>query len=761
MATSVPQASLISQFKVRLPHLCQPLFWVLALLGIFLVFVAGRLGGRYELAMGDLAERLYTLDGFSGAESGPNGTYRWANPNASITMPRIERGALVANLTLFDAAPEPRKLQISLDGVVLYDGFTHVGGTPWALSLPAMATSERPTLFLSIEPWKPPGDSRILGIGFLRLQVDAPDVAMRAIVAECAISLSILLLAGAVARRTRYYAASAAGGIGVLALLGGMLVYGDIWLNRAALAILLMSLVASVTIFTGRPGTPLARRAPLWGALSLAALLLLITLRHFNTGDAKAMYQVTLGLTLDGVPWQHYNHAWIHFGLGQSLLFIPLEWLGEIWSAATGADIEQLGPFCAALLNQLITPATALVLYLGARRRFGGGIALALVGTYLLATPAIPYARLAFAEPLSGLLILSATMLLWMHSLRLPSKPDGEDQQTSASNTKHPSHAALPGGNLPHIGSIATAGLLLGLAILVKPANGIYLPITILYLIWALSTEGGRSPFRWRASSNSSLAKKVKQVAPKLVLFVIGLLPGLLLTAYFDFIRYGSFFTTGYEEEGFTTPLHVGLYGLLFSPGKGIIYFAPPVLLSVWGLVAFWRSRVPQLRAETLLILGQGVIVFIFHALWSSWEGNIAWGPRFLIPFVPFLLWPIGALAQRAWARVAWWALGVVGFLVAIAGTLVDQFYYFDIYHVYAAGTQVEHDMLFTPEWSQIVAHWRFILTGEREPMIIPTLEEMGVPALWDTAVPIAFAALALLALVLCLRKPRTVDARW
>ena len=56
---------------------------------------------------------------------------------------------------------------------------------------------------------------------------------------------------------------------------------------------------------------------------------------------------------------------------------------------------------------------TALVLFLGARRRYGNAVALALAGTFLLATPAIAYARLAFAEPVSTLLILGACLLLW------------------------------------------------------------------------------------------------------------------------------------------------------------------------------------------------------------------------------------------------------------------------------------------------------------------------------------------------------------
>jgi hypothetical protein len=224
-------------------------------------------------------------------------------------------------------------------------------------------------------------------------------------------------------------------------------------------------------------------------------------------------------------------------------------------------------------------------------------------------------------------------------------------------------------------------------------------------------------------------------------------------------MRYGSPLVTGYENEGFTTPLHVGLYGLLFSPGKGIIYFAPPVILLPFALAYIWRVGQAHLRVEVLWLVGQFLLVFGFHALWSSWEGNVAWGPRFLVPFVPLMLWPLGALAREIWARRAWWVLGAAGFLVALAGTLVDQFYYFDINGVYREGTQEEWHMLFTPEWSQIVAHWRFLLTGEREPLIRPTLSQMGLPPLWDILLPLAFVALALLALLISLRPYRASSA--
>ena len=117
------------------------------------------------------------------------------------------------------------------------------------------------------------------------------------------------------------------------------------------------------------------------------------------------------------------------------------------------------------------------------------------------------------------------------------------------------------------------------------------------------------------------------------------------------------------------------------------------------------------------------------------------------------MLWPLGALAGHAPARRAWWVLGAAGFLVAIPGALIDQFYYFDLNGVYKGGTEAERLMLFDPAWSQIVAHWRFLLTGTREAVVRPVLADFGLPAWWDVVVPGALAVGAVGAVVGLLRR--------
>jgi hypothetical protein len=48
-----------------------------------------------------------------------------------------------------------------------------------------------------------------------------------------------------------------------------------------------------------------------------------------------------------------------------------------------------------------------------------------------------------------------------------------------------------------------------------------------------------------------------------------------------QFIRHGQWFQFGYKEERWTTPFSVGLYGLLLSSGKGLIFYSPLAILAL------------------------------------------------------------------------------------------------------------------------------------------------------------------------------------
>lgn len=142
----------------------------------------------------------------------------------------------------------------------------------------------------------------------------------------------------------------------------------------------------------------------------------------------------------------------------------------------------------------------------------------------------------------------------------------------------------------------------------------------------------------------------------------VGLLPGVLMVLLYNYLRYGSITNTGYQGVGnvMVENALVSLWGFLFSPGKSIFLYTPPLVLAVLGLPSFWRSH----RTTVLAMLATILPVVLFYGRFPSWPGDWAWGPRYIVFAVPVLLLPaISFLSHMRWPRrslaVAILALGI------------------------------------------------------------------------------------------------------
>ena len=114
------------------------------------------------------------------------------------------------------------------------------------------------------------------------------------------------------------------------------------------------------------------------------------------------------------------------------------------------------------------------------------------------------------------------------------------------------------------------------------------------------------------------------------------------IQGWHNFIRYDSFFEFGYsfgwDHLGFSTPLSVGLWGLLLSPGKSLFLYSPVILLGLFSFRRFLNTR----KNEALLFLGIILAFIVPHASWWAWSGDRSWGPRFLLPIIPYFIFPAG-----------------------------------------------------------------------------------------------------------------------
>lgn len=112
----------------------------------------------------------------------------------------------------------------------------------------------------------------------------------------------------------------------------------------------------------------------------------------------------------------------------------------------------------------------------------------------------------------------------------------------------------------------------------------------------------------------------------------------LALVGIEAWLRRGSPFSTGYAgahgfqtllptsgRPGFSYPLLLGLLAVLFSFGKGLVWFASGLLIPV---ASVGDPAVKTFRRLSLLFVAALVPVY---AKWWAWYGGWAWGPRFFL----------------------------------------------------------------------------------------------------------------------------------
>jgi Dolichyl-phosphate-mannose-protein mannosyltransferase len=377
---------------------------------------------------------------------------------------------------------------------------------------------------------------------------------------------------------------------------------------------------------TRRLSQPAVIAKPASGRLELGlfALVLgvgLLALRTDFGYDGQMMYKVTESLALRHSfqvqdPAWHANEPYAYFGLGVSLLLLPFYGLSSFLTGDGSRLIVLYGP--------LVTALTAWVLF-RLLRELGASASRAVAIAFLFAfgTLAWHYSTTIFSEPLVALGMTAA--IYWLRVYQR----DARRRWLLASG-------------------VATAVTLLArwdsLLLIVAP-----LAVYAVYQV--VGTRRGRA------------------MVAGLLTFGAPLAAVLAANLWYDWLRYGGVFTFTTKnalEGSFTTPLWTGLYGLLLSPGAGLIIYVPVLLASAASLRGFYR----QARPEALLLLSLLALRLLFYARWSSWDGR-EWGPRYLLPLLPVLLVPIICLPARRWIRFGAVALAAVGIGVELLGQLV------------------------------------------------------------------------------------------
>ena len=153
---------------------------------------------------------------------------------------------------------------------------------------------------------------------------------------------------------------------------------------------------------------------------------------------------------------------------------------------------------------------------------------------------------------------------------------------------------------------------------------------------------------------------------------------GLGLWLWVNHLRFGDPLESGYGEAVgagfFSYSPWLGLLSLLLAPGKGLLFLAPAVLLTPFWLARQFRRGGDPLVGWTVLLMAVAVIGPV--APTQGWHGAWTYGPRYILPLLPFLWIAVAPvldlLEERKLGRIAAYALLVGGIFVSLPGVLVD-----------------------------------------------------------------------------------------
>ncbi len=221
--------------------------------------------------------------------------------------------------------------------------------------------------------------------------------------------------------------------------------------------------------------------------------------------------------------------------------------------------------------------------------------------------------------------------------------------------------------------------------------------------------------------------------ALRLPLFALGV--ALAGHGLYNWARFGNLLETGYGAQAtpaaFTTPLLVGLYGLLLSSGKGVLWFAPAIWLAPAGWSAMTSARAaaaPDASRRFAAAPAAGaawaawgaaatcIVALLLYARFQHWAGDGSYGPRYLVPLLPLAFLPVAFALDHAGAarrRLAW-GLAILGLLVQIGGVGIYFGAQMREAGDYPYPLPLDHprfmsDSHFNPAFSPIAGHWRML----------------------------------------------------
>ncbi len=297
----------------------------------------------------------------------------------------------------------------------------------------------------------------------------------------------------------------------------------------------------------------------------------------------------------------------------------------RIWSQRENRDIFLRLAY--AVLPALATAAAGVLVYALVRTLgYAAPVAVLTALGYGLGTMAWPYAKLDFTEPPATAFVLLATLLLTLalrHPAALHFREDGNSPLLLSSPVLL---AGLAGVSC--IAAIAT-----------KYVTACFIPLLLVHgILLATGLPSGRR-----------LGVAVRLLGafllPILALGIVALAasvvvaggPPVLLAEFFG----------GLQRGWLGLPPWIGFRGLVFSPGKSLFLYSPFLILGLVSIPLFVRRH--GWRGALYVVVP--LLFIAIYSLKRVWDGG-GWGPRYMVPMLPFLAIVAAPLLAAAWRRV-------------------------------------------------------------------------------------------------------------
>jgi hypothetical protein len=164
-----------------------------------------------------------------------------------------------------------------------------------------------------------------------------------------------------------------------------------------------------------------------------------------------------------------------------------------------------------------------------------------------------------------------------------------------------------------------------------------------------------------------------------------------------------------------------GLWGLTFSPNKGVFVFCAFLLL-IFALPWLWKQLPAFLRSFVLAMLIGSALHMVLIACLNGWYGGWGWGDRYMLPLLPVLWVAASCSAIYGWRRLR--ALSIVLMVVSLLVNLPMAF--INGHLMITQGFNARKGDATLPY--AIMDSWHFLARGLRNQAAPGSAEEMADP---------------------------------